>query len=148
MLSKALRWRTPQRYASKERPILEVHHNRLCNPYINYPYNDDSVGRLTSFVNEAHANMMRVLVYYTTRELTQNLPEFFALLSLDGEVILPRRQGVPWPVTNSPAASVAQSARGEDIVPAWRENLSYDYKSKLDLAVITTPDSRWNKFLP
>ena len=40
---------------------------------------------------------MRVAVYYTTRELTQNLPEFFALKSMGGEIILPRREGVAWP---------------------------------------------------
>jgi hypothetical protein len=128
--------------------IIEVHHNRLCNPYINYPYNDDSIGNLTQFVQKAHAEGVRVNVYYTTRELTQNLPEFFALKSLDGEVILPRREGVAWPVTNGSGPHPwLREHVGLDIVPAWRENLSYPgYHSKLDLAVITTPDSRWNNF--
>jgi hypothetical protein len=127
--------------------IMEIHHNRLCNPYINYPFNDDSIGRLTDFIKQAHTDDLRVAVYYTTRELTQNLPEFFALDSLAGEVILPRREGVAWPVTNpqGPHPWLAQHV-GLDIVPAWRENLKYDYRSKLDLAVITTPDSRWNNF--
>jgi len=128
--------------------IIEVHHNRLRNPYINYPFNDDSVGNLKSFVQQAHANDTRVDVYYTTRELTQNLPEFFALDSLDGEVILHRMEGVAWPVTNpnGPHPWLREHV-GMDIVPAWRENLHYPtYKSKLDLAVITTPDSRWNNF--
>lgn len=127
--------------------ILEIHHNRLCNPYINYPYNDDSFGNLAGFIKKAHADDLRVAVYYTTRELTQNLPEFFALKSMDGEIILKRREGVAWPVTNpgGPHPWLQQHV-GMDIVPAWRENLKYDYKSKLDLAVITTPDSRWNNF--
>lgn len=126
--------------------ILEIHHNRLCNPYINYPYNDDSLGHLTDFIKKAHADDMRVAVYYTTRELTQNLPEFFALKSLDGEVILPRKEGVGWPVTNSGGPHPWLKAHvGMDIVPAWRENIGYEYH-KLDLAVITTPDSRWNNF--
>ena len=128
--------------------IVEVHHNRLCNPYINYPYNNDSIGRLTDFIKKAHGDGVRVNVYYTTRELTQNLPEFFALKSLDGEVILPRREGVAWPVTNpnGPHPWLRQHV-GTDIVPAWREKLNYPgYKSKLDLAVITRPDSRWNNF--
>ncbi len=128
--------------------ILEVHHNRLCNPYINYPYNDDSIGNLTGFIKQAHADGMRVAVYYTTRELTQNLPEFFALKSMDGEVILKRAEGVKWPCTNANGPHPwLQQHVGLDIVPAWRENLKFpDYKSKLDLAVITTPDSRWNNF--
>ena len=126
--------------------IMEIHHNRLCNPYINYPYNDDSLGHLTDFIKKAHADDMRVAVYYTTRELTQNLPEFFALKSLDGEVILPRKEGVGWPVTNSGGPHPWLKAHvGMDIVPAWRENIRYTY-NKLDLAVITTPDSRWNNF--
>ncbi len=127
--------------------IIEVHHNRLCNPYINYPYNDDSMANLTDFVKKAHEDGVRVDVYYTTRELTQNLPEFFALKSMDGEIILPRKEGVAWPVTNpnGPHPWLAQHV-GMDIVPAWRENLKWPYKSSLDLAVITTPDSRWNNF--
>ena len=128
--------------------IVEVHHNRLCNPYLNYPYNDDSIGKLTDFVTKGHNDGMRVNVYYTTRELTQNLPEFFALKSLDGEVILKRKEGVAWPCTNPNGPHPwLQKHVGMDIVPAWRENLHYPgYKSSLDLAMITTPDSRWNNF--
>ncbi len=128
--------------------IIEIHHNRLCNPYINYPYNSDSFGHLQDFVKQAHGDGMRVNLYYTTRELTQNLPEFFALKSMAGEIILPRKDGVPWPVTNSggPHPWLVEHV-GNDIVPAWRENLKFpEYKQKLDLAVITTPDSRWNNF--
>ena len=128
--------------------IVEVHHNRLCNPYINYPYNSDSFPHLQDFVKKAHGDGVRVNLYYTTRELTQNLPEFFALKSLAGEIILPRREGVAWPVTNGggPHPWLKEHA-GTDVVPAWRENLKFpEYKPKLDLAVITTPDSRWNNF--
>ncbi len=128
--------------------VINIHHNRLCNPYINYPYNNDSIGYLTNFIKKAHAAGIRVKVYYTTRELTQNLPEFFALRSLDGEVILPRKEGVKWPVTNrnGPHPWLKQHV-GMDIVPAWRETLRYpQFKGKLDLAMITTPDSRWNNF--
>ncbi|MBN8460285.1 MAG: hypothetical protein J0M04_20850 [Verrucomicrobia bacterium] len=128
--------------------IIEIHHNRLCNPYINYPFNDDSLPKLKEFVKKAHGDGMRVNLYYTTRELTQNLPEFFALKSMGGEIILPRKEGVAWPVTNpqGPHPWLREHV-GEDIVPAWRENLKFpEYPNKLDLAVITTPDSRWNNF--
>ena len=128
--------------------IVEIHHNRLCNPYINYPYNDDSFGHLQDFVKKAHDDGVRVNLYYTTRELTQNLPEFFALKSMAGEIILPRKEGVAWPVTNrSGPHPWLKEHVGTDIVPAWRENLKFpQYPQKLDLAVITTPDSRWNNF--
>ncbi len=128
--------------------IVEIHHNRLCNPYINYPFNDDSFGHLQDFVKKAHADDMRVNLYYTTRELTQNLPEFFALKSMADEIILPRKDDVAWPVTNrnGPHPWLKEHV-GEDIVPAWREDLKFpEYPQKLDLAVITTPDSRWNNF--
>jgi len=128
--------------------IVEIHHNRLCNPYINYPYNDESFGHLQEFVRKAHADGVRVNLYYTTRELTQNLPEFFALKSMAGTIILPRKDGVAWPVTNrsGPHPWLMQHV-GTDIVPAWRENLRFpEYQQKLDLAVITTPDSRWSNF--
>lgn len=128
--------------------IVEIHHNRLCNPYINYPYNSDSFPHLQDFVKKAHADGLRVNLYYTTRELTQNLPEFFALKSMAGTIILPRNEGVAWPVTNpgGPHPWLKEHA-GMDIVPAWRENLKFpQYQQKLDLAVITTPDSRWNNF--
>ena len=128
--------------------IVEIHHNRLCNPYINYPYNDDSFGHLQKFVKNAHADGVRVNLYYTTRELTQNLPEFFALKSMAGTIILPRKEGVAWPVTNrgGPHPWLTQHV-GNDIVPAWRENIRFpEYPQKADLAVITTPDSRWNNF--
>ena len=128
--------------------IIEIHHNRLCNPYINYPFNDDSLPKLKEFVKKAHGDGMRVNLYYTTRELTQNLPEFFALKSMGGEIILPRKEGVAWPVTNPQGPHPwLREHIGEDIVPAWRENLKFpEYPNKLDLAVITTPDSRWNNF--
>jgi hypothetical protein len=128
--------------------IVEIHHNRLCNPYINYPYNKDSFPHLQKFVKQAHGDGLRVNLYYTTRELTQNLPEFFALKSMAGEIILPRKDGVAWPVTNGDGPHPwLKEHVGMDLVPAWRENLNFpEYQEKLDLAVITTPDSRWNNF--
>jgi hypothetical protein len=128
--------------------IIEIHHNQLCNPYINYPYNEDSFPHLLDLVHKAHDAGLRANLYYTTRELTQNLPEFFALKSMAGEIILPRKEGVAWPVTNSGGPHPWLTAHvGSDIVPAWRENLKFpQYRQSLDLAVITTPDSRWNNF--
>lgn len=128
--------------------VFNIHHNRPTNPFINYPYNDLSIGALKEQVKAAHAAGAKLKVYYTTREVTQNMPEFFALQSLDGEVILPRRQGVKWPVTNRNGPHPWLKAHaGEDIVPAWRETIRYpEYKGMLDLAVITTPDTRWNNF--
>jgi hypothetical protein len=77
------------------------------------------------------------------------MPEFFALLSLNGEIVLPRREGVPWTIINpeGPHPWLREHV-GMDIIPAWRETIKFPRYggNMLDLAVITTPSSRWNNF--
>ena len=130
--------------------VVNLHHNTIWNPYINYPYNDDSSPLLKKAVKDAHEAGLLLKVYYTTRELTQNLPEFFALKSLDGEALLKRDASVPgWPCTNrnGPHPWLREHV-GLDILPAWRENVRFPqaYPPRLDLAVITAPDTRWDNF--
>ncbi len=127
--------------------VMNIHHNRDLNPFINYPYNDYTMDDLTDFIAEAHAEGRRVKSYYTTREVTNNMHEFFMLYSLDGEIMMPRKEGVGWPVTNWAGPHPWLTANlGEDFVPAWRETLRGRLAGMLDLAVITTPLSRWNNF--
>ena len=129
--------------------VVNLHHNTVWNPYINYPYNDDGGPLLQKIVKDAHDAGLLLKVYYTTRELTQNLPEFFALKSLDGEVFAQRDASVRgWPCTNSSGPHPwLKSHVGLDIIPAWRENVRFSaYPSRLDLAVITTPETRWDNF--
>ena len=130
--------------------VVNLHHNTIWNPYINYPYNDDSGPLLKKAVKDAHDAGLLLKVYYTTRELTQNLPEFFALKSLDGEALLKRDDSVPgWPCTNKKGPHPwLREHVGLDILPAWRENVRFPqaYTPRLDLAVITTPDTRWDNF--
>ena len=128
--------------------VMNIHHNKEANPFINYPYSDASLGVLRDYVARAHAESLRVKIYYTTRELTQNLPEFFALYSLNGEIMIPRRPGVPWTIINpnGPHPWLREHV-GLNIIPAWKETITFPrYGGKLDLAVITSPDSRWNNF--
>lgn len=128
--------------------IVNIHHNKEANPFINYPYGDESLPVLRDYIARAHAESLRVKIYYTTRELTQNLPEFFALLGMNGEIILPRKPGVPWTIINpeGPHPWLRQHV-GTDIIPAWKETITFPrYGGRLDLAVITTPESRWNNF--
>ncbi len=129
--------------------VVNLHHNTVWNPYINYPYNDDGGPFLKKIVKDAHDAGLLLKVYYTTRELTQNLPEFFALKSLDGEIFAKRNPAVPgWPCTNGSGPHPwLQQHVGLDIIPAWRENVRFSaYPSRLDLAVITTPETRWDNF--
>ncbi len=128
--------------------VANIHQGRAINPFINYPYNDLFLPRLAAEAEAAHRAGMKLKVYYTTRELTQNMPEFFALNALDGEIIMPRRPGVPWPVTNRNGPHPWLKAHlGDDFVPAWRETLRHPgLEGKLDLAVLTTPSTRWDNF--
>ena len=139
-----------QKIRSEGHTVVNVHHNRECNPFINYPYGPASIAAVKASVKDAHAHGLKLKLYYTTREVTQNMPEFMALYSMDGEIMVPRRLGVGWPVTNRRGPHpwlTAHVSQANDFVPAWHENIRYpQYHNALDLAVITTPDTRWNNF--
>lgn len=126
--------------------VLNIHQAHAFAPFINYPYADAYEHGLMELVKKAHAKGCRARIYYTTRELTQNLPELHALHSLNGEVIFPgpgkaartilHRDGPhPWLIENL----------GEDFIPAWVDRIDRP-EAQWDLSVITTPDSRWNNF--
>jgi hypothetical protein len=126
--------------------VLNVHQAHAVAPFINYPYADAYSPQLQKLIEQAHAKESKIKIYYTTRELTQNLPELYALHSLDGEVIYPgpgpqaktliNKNGPhPWLVENL----------GDDFIPAWVDRISRP-EAEWDLSVITTPDSRWNNF--
>lgn len=126
--------------------VINVHQASYYNPYINYPYSDDSFPAFRDLVQRAHAKGTKVRVYYTTREVTQNMPELFPLHSFNGEIICPgpgkdartliHPDGPdPWLIANL----------REDFIPAWVDHVGGKYAA-MDLSVITTPDSRWNNF--
>ena len=69
--------------------VLNIHQAHYAAPYINYPYADDSFPELAHLVKQGHEKGVKVRVYYTTREVTQNMPELFALHSMNGEIIFP-----------------------------------------------------------
>ncbi len=132
--------------AKKGPNVLNVHQATYYNPYINYPYSPDSFPDFAKLVARGHENNIRTRVYYTTREITQNMPELYALHSLNGEVVFPGpgkdaktlinpKGPNPWLVKNL----------GSDFVPAWVDHVGGKYAAD-DISVITTPDSRWNNF--
>ncbi len=129
--------------------IITIHQADDIYPYINYPYLDENAKAITQLANDAHNANMRMKLYYTTRELTKNLPEFWALNSLNGEVIFPgpgnaARTEALHP--NGPAKWLIENVR-EKYIPAWYDTIKYGkFKGNIDLSVITTPDSRLNNF--
>ena len=59
----------------------------LINPYINYPFLNDTVPLLTNFTAQANALGMATKFYYTVRELSSRAPEMFAWHAMQGEVV-------------------------------------------------------------
>ena len=126
--------------------VVNVHHASFYSPYINYPYSDDSFPAFCDLVKRAHARGIKLRVYYTTREITQNMPELFPLHSFNGEVILPGpgKDARTLLHPKGPHAWLTENLRA-DFVPAWEAKVGAPY-ADMDLSVITTPDSRWNNF--
>jgi hypothetical protein len=129
--------------------IINIHHAEDIYPFINYPYLDANVKELKQLVDNAHKENMRMKLYYTTRELTKNLPEFWAFNSLGGEVIFPgpgnaSRTEALHP--KGPNEWLIKNMR-EKYIPAWYNLVKEGkFKGETDLSVITTPDSRLNNF--
>ena len=128
--------------------VINIHHAEDIYPFINYPYLDPNVSELKSLVEEAHQKNIRMKFYYTTRELTKNLPEFRAFYSLDGEIIFPGPGNESKTVINSkgPNEWLVMNLR-EKYIPAWYNVINEGkFKGETDLSVITTPDGRLNNF--
>ena len=130
-------WRT--RYFHAFKPVADVlasgantiniHHGNAANPYINYPF--IHTAEMKSYIDEAHANGLKVKIYYTIRELSNHATELFALRSL-GDEIFPNGGGggVAW---------LREHLDGNYIpawcVPKWQ-----------DAAIINKGPSRWANY--
>ena len=126
--------------------VVNVHQAQYHAPFINSPYADENFGGLSNLIRRAHEQGVRCRVYYTTRELTQNLPELHALHALNGEVIMPGpgREARTLIHKNGPHPWLVQNL-GTNFIPAWVDRLNRP-SAEWDLSVITRPDSRWNNF--
>jgi len=128
--------------------IINIHHAEDVYPFINYPYLDESMADLTGYIEKGHEEGMRMKVYYTTRELTKNAPEFFAFFSLGGEVIYagPGNETRTKINKEGPHEWLIRNLR-EKYIPAWPSRIRDGrFRGETDLSVITTPDSRLNNF--
>jgi len=128
--------------------IINIHHKKDINPFINYPYLPENIPGLSKFITKSHSKNIRTKVYYTTRELTVNTPEIWAMRSLNGEVIFPGPGKDVKTVINKdgPHPWLTENFKTE-FIPAWKCTFNEGvYKGRQDLSVITTPDSRLNNF--
>lgn len=128
--------------------IINIHHAEDLYPFINYPYLDENITELTNLVSDAHKADMRIKFYYTTRELTKNLPEFRAFYNLNGEVIFPGPGETCKTLINpdGPNEWLKKNLKGK-YIPAWFNHVNEGkFMGETDISVITTPDSRLNNF--
>ncbi|NKI27860.1 hypothetical protein HCG49_14950 [Arenibacter sp. 6A1] len=112
--------------------IINVHHANKYNPYINYPFINTK--ELRGFVDEMHANDLKVKIYYTIRELSNNATEIWALRSLGNEILgTGNGGGYPW----------LQEHLVTDYNTQWYSPL----ENGIDASIINAPgDSRWYNY--
>lgn len=108
---------------------INTHHGNDANPYINYPF--IHTAQMKAYIDEAHAEDMKVKIYNTIRELSNRAPEIWALRSLGHEIFSSGPGG---------GFSWLQEHLGEDYIAAW---FVPDYK---DAAIINSGMSRWHNY--
>jgi tetratricopeptide (TPR) repeat protein len=109
--------------------VINVHHARPINPYINYPFFRPA--EMKAYIDQAHARDLRVKIYYTVRELANRAPELFALRSLGEEIFAPGPGG---------GFSWLQEHLGSNYIAAW-------FVPELkDAAIVNSGVSRWHNF--
>ena len=129
--------------------IIDIHHAEDINPFINYPYLTACTNELTQLAANSHKEGLRMRLYYTTRLLTKNAPEFWAFNSLNGEIIFPgpgndTRTEAEYP--NGPHEWFINNMR-EKYIPGWFVTIKEGkFKNEMDLSLVTTPDSRLNNY--
>jgi hypothetical protein len=71
--------------------VMNVHHANQYNPYINYPFIAQK--EMRGLVDKWHAKGWKVKIYYTVREISNRIPELWALRSLGTEVLADGNSG-------------------------------------------------------
>lgn len=128
--------------------IVNMHHAEEIYPFINYPLLDETADDIRKAVAIAHKDSLQIKLYYTTRELTKNLPELWAFNSLNGEIFFPGpgNESRTYNHKKGPDEWLKKNLR-EKYLPAWVNNVPEGkLKGARDLSLITTPDSRLNNF--
>ncbi len=130
-------WRTRFLHAYRPIPevlasgatVINVHHAQPINPYINYPFLRPR--EMKAYADEAHANGLKMKIYYTVRELTNRAPELFALRSL-GDEIFEDGPGGGW--------SWLQEHLGSHYIAGWF------VPALKDAATVNSGTSRWHNY--
>ncbi|MET3877997.1 hypothetical protein ABIE50_003409 [Chitinophaga sp. OAE865] len=113
--------------------ITNVHHANAVNPYINYPF--IATDTMRQFVDYWHRQGLKVKIYYTVRELSNQVAEMWALRSLGDEVLADGPGGgYPW--------------LREHLVDHYNVQwfTSIDGYEQADAAILTSGKSRWYNY--
>lgn len=113
--------------------IINVHHASAVNPYINYPF--IATDTMRHFVDYWHRQGLKVKIYYTVRELSNQVTELWALRSL-GDEVLADGPGGGYPWLREHLVSHYQ--------PQWFTTIN-GYE-QVDAAVLTSGASRWYNY--
>ncbi|GAO43530.1 glycoside hydrolase domain-containing protein [Flavihumibacter petaseus] len=113
--------------------IVNLHHANPYNPYINYPFL--TLDSLRYFIRKWHAQQLKVKLYYTIREITNQLPEIWALRSLGDEILADGKGGgFPW----------LREHLGSHYDVQWFTPINGYQES--DAAIRTSGESRWYNY--
>ncbi len=113
--------------------IINVHHANAINPYINYPFT--TADTIKAVADYYHGKGIKVKLYYTIRELTNQVTELWALRSLGTEILAGGKGGgYMW---------LREHLR-DNYTAQWFTTISGYERS--DAALLTAGDSRWYNY--
>lgn len=128
--------------------IINIHHKKDIYPFLDYPFANDNTPDLKAFIDSTHTKGLKTKIYYTTREISVNAPELWAMRALDDEIIYPGPGMATRTLVNPNGVHpwLGQNLK-ENFIPGWVATFtSGKYKGRQDLAILTRPDSRLNNF--
>ena len=112
--------------------VMNVHHANQYNPYINYPFIAQK--EMRGLVDKWHKEGWKVKIYYTVRELSNHIPEIWALRSLGFEVLADGNGGgYQW----------LREHLVNNYTPQWYTHLG---NGEVDAAILNSGESRWYNY--
>ena len=128
--------------------IINIHHKKDIYPFLDYPFANDNVPDLKAFIDSAHTKNFKTKLYYTTREISVNAPEIWAMRALGDEIIYPGPGMATRTLVNPNGVHpwLGKNLK-ENFIPGWVATFTAGkYKGRQDLSILTRPDSRLNNF--
>lgn len=124
---------------------INYHHGNDGYPFINYPMYDNRT--FMKLIAEAHSYGIGVKPYYTVRELTGRLPEFWAFRSLRSEIYPKPTYKFDGIEFQGGTDDFIKQNLGGDVIPAWKHVFTDGpYAGQTDPSLITNPMSRLANF--